>query len=127
MKRTQIAFALILGLVAATTGSLQAQPANPAAVRTALHRIEENAQAARDNATLYQWKRVNNEVDRLVAAEKSVEKALSAETAQKESVTALQEAVRELRQGRLNHDVERIKASSERVLTIVDTLIKANS
>jgi hypothetical protein len=126
MNRAQITFALALCLGAGVTRGIQAQPSNASGLRGSLHRIEANARAARDNAAIYQWKRVNYEVDRIVAAEHAVEKVLASDAGQKERVAALHEAVGELRKARLNHDVDQIKVSTDRVLNAADTLQKAN-
>ena len=96
--------------------SSPAQAAHPAAALRALHA---NAVEAGENAGIYQWARVNREVDRIVADAGGVEKALGAESAQ-----ALQKAVRELRAGRLNHDAARTREAARQVAELAELLLK---
>ena len=72
----------------------QAAPAMPTAT---LRVIEGNADAARANAHIYQWKRVNVEVDRIVAEEHALESAGTADA-------SLRSAVLSLRSARQAHD-----------------------
>jgi hypothetical protein len=122
MNRTQIAFALTLSLGLTLANGLQAQPTGSPAVKESLHRIEENARDARENAAIYQWKRVNFEVDRIVSAEKAVEKALGGK-----GVNTLHDAVSALRKARLDRNADAVKSSADSVMAAVEALNKASN
>lgn len=89
-----------------------------AAVRT----LRENAQAVQQNASIYQWMRVNRETDRILAAGLKVEKALETEGTRKEQAEALKQAMDTLRSGRLNHDRDRITMAARKLQDIAESL-----
>jgi hypothetical protein len=89
-----------------------------------LHSIKENSEAAQQNAHIYQWARVNREVDRVVAAASKLEKALSANSNLAKQASELGEAVRALRSGRLAHDPERIAGAAQKLSALCDDLLK---
>ncbi len=83
----------------------QPQAALPASLLT----IQANAQAAKGNAAHYQWKRVNWEVDRIIAAEHQWE-----QTQTSEASAGLRAAVLSLRTARASHDsLDAVKAAQE--------------
>lgn len=100
---TQNTFAIIQNTFAAVAvaclalSPLVAQAAPTMPLVPTLRVIQGNADAARANAGIYQWKRVNLEVDRIVAAEHALEAAGTADA-------ALRAAVLSLRSARQAHD-----------------------
>lgn len=88
-----------------------------------LNTIRVNAKDASDNAGIYQWMRVNREVDRIVADARKVEKVLISDAASADALKALQKSVRELRSARLAHDVNRIQAAAHQVADACDSLL----
>lgn len=125
MKARYFSFVAVL-CIGIISGGRPARASEEAGVKTALHRIEENAGDAGKNAAIYQWTRVNHEVDRVASAERYVEKALKSHSDRQDLLAALQRAVSDLRKGRLNHDVDRIEAASKHVIEAVKALEKAN-
>lgn len=118
------ASALALGYITQVGSHAVAQATNSAVPTAALRAIRENVQAVQHNAEIYQWMRVNLEVDRIIAAAHKVEKALVADTSQREQAEALGQAIRDLRSGRLNHNPDRIVAAAQKLATIIDVLDK---
>jgi len=90
----------------------QAAPGMPPALN--LRVIQGNADAARVNAGIYQWKRVNVEVDRIAAAEHALEAAGTADA-------VLRTAVLSLRSARQAHDSD----ATIRAATAVSALCAA--
>jgi hypothetical protein len=73
-------------------GPLAAQAAPTLSPAPTLRAIQGNADAARANARISQWKRVNLEVDRIVADEHALESEGSADAALRTAVLALRSA-----------------------------------
>lgn len=112
---------VLLTLGSASFAEGHKQNNNAAYPAAALRAIRANAAEASENAAIYQWMRVNREVDRVVSDAHKVEKALSAESAQ---LASLQQAVRALRSARLAHDVARIQEAAQQVTASCDALMK---
>ncbi len=119
MKKTiSVCLAFLLGGFVAMGASGQAAKSVPSVA--ALRSIRVNAEDAGKNAAIYQWMRVNREVDRVVASERTVTKA----SASNASVQSLQSAVRALRTARLAHDVAGIQQAAQQVVAACDALLK---
>jgi hypothetical protein len=78
-----------------------------------------NCEAVRHDAAIYQWARVNRQVDRIVADHKRVQSGLAADKA-----AALQSAIDELRAARLARDPQRLNAAAQNVDKLVAELTK---
>jgi hypothetical protein len=76
-----------------------------------------NADAARANAGIYQWKRVNVEVDRIAAAEHTLESAGAADA-------ALRTAVLSLRSARQAHDSDATAHAATTVSTLCASMLR---
>ncbi|MGI4788175.1 MAG: hypothetical protein ACRYFS_04925 [Janthinobacterium lividum] len=85
--------------------------------------IQTNAEAAHANAANYQWRRVNLEVDRIVAAEHSLEETLANDPVPAPA-EALRRAVLDLRSARLAHDPNRTQAAADQVTTQCALLLR---
>lgn len=75
--------------------------------------IRENALEAKHNAGIYQWQRVNREVDRIVADARRLEK-LSKENENKE----WKEALQSLRAARLHHNSQGLIEAADRLVSL---------
>ncbi len=82
----------LAALACLTLSPLVAQAAPAAAEAATLRSIQGNADAARANAHIAQWKRVNIEVDRIAQDEHTLEAAGVADTALRAAVLALRSA-----------------------------------
>lgn len=105
--------ALVLG-----GGNVQAQVSGgqaSAAIEKSVRVIRENAELVDHNAGIYQWKRVNLEVDRIVAAAKEVQKHSDAGMTAK--ATVLTQMVSELRAARLHRRIDALQDISRRIIT----------
>src|SRR5438132_1295536 len=97
MKKAMMTFALLMSLSGGHIGAGHAQagsgtaPSNPV-----LRAIRQNAADASENAAIYQWKRVNREVDRIVVDARRAAKAFAADASKADQVEALRKAVRDL-------------------------------
>ena len=111
---SQSLFAGMILLAGLTLTPAHAAPAQAGLPLGTIRTIQDNAQAARDNAGIYQWRRVTLEVERIVAAERSLEQALPKGNAPAPA-TALRQAVLELRSARFDHDVKRTQAAAAQV------------
>lgn len=124
MKKMVCLLALLINLSYASAslahGGPAAKAARPLAAIRAMHA---NAEEASSNAGIYQWMRVNREVDRIVADMRKVDKALASDAASATSVKTLQQSVRELRSARLAHDVNRIQAAAHQIADTCDSLL----
>ena len=86
-----------------------------------LHALKQNAVDVADNANLYQWKRINREVDHIaVDAQKLARLPVSATSPQSQG---LQQTVRDLRSARLMHNAERINDAARRLVKLCDALL----
>lgn len=74
--------------------------------------IQINAAAAHDNAGIYQWRRVNLEVERIAASEHALEQSSAATAA---PAQALRQAVLELRSAWFDHDKARTQAAADQI------------
>src|SRR5579871_2453066 len=82
MKTNLLSLSLAALLFSAPLSAAHAQTTGkPSLPIKTLHAIQENVQAAQQNAHIYQWVRVNQEVDRVVADAHKVEKALAGNSA----------------------------------------------
>lgn len=117
MKKTILTLALLATIHGAGITASRAADA-PAVSASAIHIIQTNAADARANAKIYQWKRVNREVDRLVAAARGVQKALGSDS----KADTLKQAVTELRHARLDRDVDRVVDAADKLLALCQEL-----
>jgi hypothetical protein len=123
MKKWMLVVTLGLTLVVGSAGLSQAQTQNrPGLPLRAVRTIEENARAVKHNASIYQWDRVNWEVDRMVAAHRQLHKALGADKSRAEQTKILEQHIRELRSARLARDVDRLVAVAQKLATVADLL-----
>ncbi|MEI6914832.1 MAG: hypothetical protein WCL39_06855 [Armatimonadota bacterium] len=76
----------------------------------ALASISSDAGAVTKSASAYQWVQVNHQVDRISAAERTIERIRGAIACK-----ALHEAVGELRDARLHRSVDRLQKAAEQV------------
>jgi hypothetical protein len=89
-----------------------------------LRALRQNAMDAADNASIYQWKRVNREVDRITADAHKLSTLSSPSVTQQSQ--DLQQAVRDLRSARLRHRVEQIVEAAHRLVSLSDVLLASN-
>ena len=82
--------------------------------------IRENAELVDHNAGIYQWRRVNLEVDRIVAAARDVRKHSNA--ALTEKVTVLTRMVSELRDARLHRRSDTLQEISRQIIKHLENL-----
>ena len=75
-------------------------------------------------ARIYEWNNVDNEVDRIVAAEKTVYKGYSGVAEKQSQREALSRAVKELRAARFQQNAERAVAAATKVKAAADELLK---
>ena len=121
------AVALVTVAISWTTQALpsaQQPAAQDKAVVSALHRIETNCKAVRTYARIYEWDNVDNEVDRIVAAEKAVHKAYASQAEKQSQSAELASAVKTLRAARFAQDASRAVAAAEKVQTAAHALLK---
>ncbi len=114
----------VLGAALAMTalaGTLSLAQPKPAASTAALRRIQANATWLRHDASIYQWERVDNEVDRIVAAARSLQKGLGSGDA-----ATLSEAVHALRSAGLSRDVAGLSSAAEKLSSLSSDLLKAD-
>src|SRR5437868_4641902 len=124
MKKIVLACVLLLATGCMALAAGKGQSADKAARPIkALQAIQSNAQEARRNAAIYQWKRVNREVDRIVADERKVQSALASDSSLTKQAEALHKAVSDLRSARLDHDVDRIAAATEKLSAVTAELL----
>lgn len=81
-----------VALICLALSPLTAQATPPSPSIPTLRAIQGNADAARANARIYQWKRVNVEVDRIVADEHALESVGVADASLRTAVLALRSA-----------------------------------
>ncbi|HLK59297.1 MAG TPA: hypothetical protein VKU00_22245 [Chthonomonadaceae bacterium] len=117
----QLLSLIALALVIPTVGFAQSTP-KTAIPQKAVHTIQVNADAVVHNAHIYQWERVNLEVDRIVAAEKQVQKALTSDSTHAAEAKELSQTVKELRSARLNRDVDRLEKVGAELSKLADKL-----
>lgn len=117
MKTVFLSLAIAASLLAAP-GAFAA-PVQDKAVTKDLHRIADNSKLVHEYAHIYEWDNVDYQVDRIVACEKSVHKALKGTEAEE-----LDAAVKELRAARLNQDSDRAVAAADKVNAIANQLLK---
>lgn len=86
-----------------------------------LRALRQNAADAAENARIYQWKRVNREVDRIAADAHKVSSSPSADVIRHGE--ALQRAVRDLRSARFHRDADAVVEASRRVISECDALL----
>jgi len=124
MKTNLLSLSLAALLFSAPLSAAHAQTTGkPSLPIKTLHAIQENVQAAQQNAHIYQWVRVNQEVDRVVADAHKVEKALAGNSALAQQGTELSEAVKALRSARLANNVEGIAAAAQKLNAVCNTLL----
>ncbi len=92
--------------------SAKASPVAPSAIGPVVSAISSNAEAARANASIYQWVRVNREVDRMVAQQAALTNFNSTDNQVSAVVSSIQTDIAALRNARLDHDVARIAAAA---------------
>jgi hypothetical protein len=102
----------------------QGQNRNSTPVIAALNIIRSNAREASENAGVYQWVRVNREVDRIVARERALRREFGTTSEKAAAFQALQQAITQLRSGRLNHNIEQIQQASEQIIAQCEALLK---
>ena len=121
--------AVIVG-ISVRPGLAQQKPQpkqKPTVIDRAVRRIEENARAVKHNASIYQWERVDDEVDRIVAAERKVHKALSGDASKRDLADTLGRTVHDLRKARLDRDADRSVQASEKLTALIPDLLAAVS
>lgn len=121
MKIGIFAAGVVAGICILSSGIGQkpvaAQPANELSKIASLAReMDENAAAASRNAEIYQWVRVNHEVDRVVAGEHRLAQLLPANKSASATAQALPIAVQELRAARLARDPARTRIAAKHVI-----------
>lgn len=89
-------------------------------VKSSLSRIEENCKLVREYAPIFEWENVDKEVDRIVAEESKILKAMNGSKQAEE----LHAAVKELRSARLDQNPDRAVAAAEKVNTLAHDLLK---
>lgn len=125
MKQPLLTLAVVVTFSAATLSAVRAEQAAPKSLPVpALQAITRNARAAEEDARIYQWARVNREVDRIAADANKVEKALVSDPAFAKRLAAFQQAVSALRSARLAHDVDRLQDSARQLLSTAADLQK---
>jgi hypothetical protein len=90
-----------------------------------LQQIAANAGAAGANAHIYQWRRVNLEVDRIDADEHALEIAGVAGDANQ--ALMLRQAVLNLRSARQEHDTTAVQESAAQVITACESLLNSQN
>ena len=121
MKTIAGAFALLLIVSGMSVTAGHAQGHNPVENSTRLRAMRKNALDAAANAGIYQWKRVNREVDR-IAADADKIAAQSPPVVMPEG-RELQQATRELRSARLQRNPEHIVRAAQRIVSLCDALL----
>ncbi len=116
MNKILIAAGLILSMGCTLTVSVLAESSVPMGP---VHTILDNATEVKHNASIYQWVRVNREVDRIVAAEGKLMKSLDAKNA-----ASLKDAVKSLRSARLAHDSDKCVDAASSLVTIMNSIVK---
>jgi len=110
--------AMVLGGAVTVSGAAE----KTSVVLNAVHRIEENAAAVKHDASIYQWERVDDEVDRIVAAERKVHKALTRGASTQDLADTLGHDVHDLRSARMARDVKRAVQTSEKLTALIPKL-----
>jgi hypothetical protein len=98
--------------------------ANAASTGTQNYRLQQiaaNASAASSNAHIYQWKRVNTEVDRIDTDEHALE--VAGVTGDANLVSNLRQAVLNLRNGRQERNIDKIQAAAADVISAANGLM----
>ncbi len=121
MKTVFLSLSLAVSLSSGVGAFAAGHQAQDKAVKGALHRIVENCRLVKEYAPIYEWDNVNNEVDRIVAAQHRVDKILKDEAQQLQELNA---AVKDLRAARLNHEPDRAVAAAEKVNAAAEKLMK---
>lgn len=85
---------------------------------SALSVMAGNAEAARTNASNYQWKNVNLEVRRIAAAEKQIEQSSAGNADLTARLAPLRDAVLSLRSGSKSHDSKVTQDAAQRVSSL---------
>lgn len=124
MKKLILSLALIATVQGAVVPALAVskKDANNYPVR-AIRTIKENSDAVQHNAAIYQWERVNLEVDRIAAAARPVRKALEGDSANKDSLATFNAAVTEVRHARLAHEVDRLVDAAQKLSSLAEGLL----
>ncbi len=116
MNRNLLGLALL-----ATVAFTAARPAAAASAKGAERTVQilrENATAVSHSADIYQWDRVNTEVDRIVAAQKALHRQLAGAP----QSSAIDSAIHDMRSARLNHDVDRLMATSDALTKALESV-----
>ena len=114
MKTTFLSLTLAVSLALGISAFAAPHHADTAPKPT-LHKIEENCKLVQDYARIFEWENVDDAVDRIVAAEKKMLKAIEGKSDLKQQAGELHAAVKELRAARLNHNSERAIEAAEKV------------
>lgn len=92
--------------------------------RKLLQTIQTNAKEVQRNAAIFQWTRVNREVDRIVADEKKLHKTMVSHTELKSQCDAIKQTVSSLRSARLKRDSERAADAAKKLVALTTELLK---
>lgn len=120
---------LALAIAASTAASFAGAASSaadtlPAKAGDTLHTIGANAVAAAGNARICQWRRVNLEVDRVAAADNSLQSELAGDSVRQADLGRLHDAVISLRAARVDRDVERTRAAASKVADLAGDMAK---
>jgi len=105
---------IVVGMAMLATTQIAAQAAAPrlTAYARAERTIQDNARAVERNAAEYQYERIEIEVERIVVANKQIQKTLAAKPANTATAKALADAIRNLRCARFNSDMSALISAS---------------
>jgi 23S rRNA G2445 N2-methylase RlmL len=113
-----LSIAIILASSLANLSGAQAAPKTNG-TKVAISAIRENALAVQQNAAIYQWKRVNLEVDRIASVDIKIQATMGSDT----DAIALNTAIHSLRKARLDHNSEAAVDAAKSVAEICNRML----
>lgn len=120
MKRAMVLHSLLLFVL--ILSPLTARGDRGTVEERAIRQVTENAQWASDNAHIYQWKRVDLEVERVTAGTRTLDQTMHGAAAHHIGLRQLQAAVKNLRRGRAHREPSEVVEAAHRVLSAVKSL-----
>ncbi len=118
----QVGVVVMLVVTGVQFSQAQSQTAFP--VRAA-HRLLDNVRYIKHDAQIYQFERVDDQVDRIVAAGRSLHKALDANPARHAELAALDREITALRSAQWDRNVNGLEAAAEKLSALTTDLLKS--
>jgi hypothetical protein len=114
MKQWIQRIGFVMVMVGTAVQFSQAQPGATLPAR-AIHKIEVNAGYIKHDAAISQFERVDDEVDRILAAGRSLHRALASDPAHHAQAEALAQVLHDLRSADWDRNVDRLEAAAEKL------------